>query len=41
LNPKYAEAYYNRGIAYRELGKNAEAQTDFDKAKELGYTGPR
>jgi tetratricopeptide (TPR) repeat protein len=37
LNPKDGEAYYNRGSAYKKLGKNAEAQADFEKAKQLGY----
>jgi tetratricopeptide (TPR) repeat protein len=41
LDPKYALPYYSRGTVYRVLGKNAQAQADFDKAKQLGYTGPQ
>src|SRR5271165_4018575 len=40
LDPNYAKAYHNRGLSYSRLGKNAQAQADFDKAKQLGYTGP-
>ena len=32
-------AYYWRGKCYEQLGNNAQAQVDFDKAKELGYNG--
>jgi len=39
LNPNYAKGYYKRGICYREQGKTFEAQADFDKAKQLGYSG--
>jgi tetratricopeptide (TPR) repeat protein len=39
--PNFAAAYYNRGITYQQLGKSAKAQADFDKAKQLRYTGPR
>ncbi len=35
LNPQYAEAYNNRGIAKAELGRNEEAMKDYDKAIEL------
>ena len=28
LNPEYAQAYNNRGFAYRELGKKEEADAD-------------
>jgi len=31
LNPEYAEAYNNRGLAYKEQGKKAEAIADFEK----------
>ena len=41
LEPSYAAAYHNRGIASREQGENAQAQADFNTAKELGYTGPQ
>ncbi len=37
LDPKYAEAYYNRGAAYKEGGKTAKAEADFAQAKKLGY----
>ena len=32
---KYAEAYFNRGIAYARLEENQQAIKDFDKAIEL------
>jgi tetratricopeptide (TPR) repeat protein len=41
LNPNYAAAYHDRGLAYKQLGKNAQSQADFDKAKQLSYTGPQ
>ena len=31
-NPKYAEAYYNRGIVYGRLGNYKQAIGDFDRA---------
>ena len=34
-NPSYAQAVYNRGLAYQKLRKNAEAHDDFVKAAEL------
>ena len=37
LNPQDADAYYNRGIAYGDLGKREESERDLRKAKELGY----
>jgi tetratricopeptide (TPR) repeat protein len=40
-SPEYAVAYYNRGLAYRELGNTAKVKADLDKAKELGYTDLR
>src|SRR6516164_6259190 len=39
LEPNFAATYYNRGITYRKQGKDARAQADFDKAKQLGYRG--
>jgi uncharacterized caspase-like protein/cytochrome c-type biogenesis protein CcmH/NrfG len=33
------KAYYRRGLAFRQLGDQTQAQTDFDKAKSLGYVG--
>jgi tetratricopeptide (TPR) repeat protein len=41
LSPNEGDGYYWRGISYHRLGKNVEAQADFNKAKELGYTGPQ
>jgi tetratricopeptide (TPR) repeat protein len=41
LNSSYAEAYYHQGLAYRAQGYETLAQADFDKAKQLGYTGPQ
>ena len=41
LDPKYGEAYYSRGNAYKSLGKYQEALADHTKAIELnsGYSG--
>jgi tetratricopeptide (TPR) repeat protein len=41
LNPNSALAYNSRARAFEAQGKHVEAQADFDKAKELGYTGPQ
>ncbi len=38
LNPQYAEAYYLRGAVYGVIGKSIEAERDFGKAKDLGYS---
>lgn len=38
LNPQYAYAYYIRGVVNHTLGKNAAADHDFQKARDLGYT---
>ena len=35
INPKYAIAYYNRGIAYYSLKKYAESLADYTQAIEL------
>jgi hypothetical protein len=35
INPEYADSYYNRGIAHRELGNDVKAMAD-----ELGYKPP-
>ena len=35
LNPQYANAYYNRGNAYAQLGHYAEALRDYDRALQL------
>jgi tetratricopeptide (TPR) repeat protein len=34
-NPKDADSYVNRGIAYNELGQNQQAIADYNKALEL------
>ena len=41
LAPGFANAYYYRGLCYREQGKESEAEIDFDNAKRLGYAGPQ
>ena len=35
LNPEYTYAYYNRGIAYNDLGQYQKAIDDYTKAIEL------
>jgi len=35
LNPRYAAAYHNRGVAYREKGDTAKVASDFAKAEEF------
>jgi Flp pilus assembly protein TadD len=35
INPRDAEAYYNRGIAYGEKGQYDEAISDYNKALEI------
>lgn len=35
LNPSYPQAIYNRGLAYQQLQKNAEAHEDFVRAAEV------
>ena len=35
LEPGEADAWYNRGLAYKELGNEAKAKADFLKAEEL------
>jgi Flp pilus assembly protein TadD len=37
INPKYANAYNNRGIVYISLGNMVSACHDWLKACELGY----
>jgi serine protease Do len=41
LNPEYAEAYNNRGIAHGMLGNSVQAEQDFAKSKELGFVRER
>jgi tetratricopeptide (TPR) repeat protein len=36
LNPNFEDAYYNRGIAYAEIGSIAKAIADFNKVIEFG-----
>jgi len=36
LNPSYAKAYTNRGIAYRKLKRHAEAMVDLKAAAQFG-----
>jgi tetratricopeptide (TPR) repeat protein len=38
LDPQWAFAYYERSIAYQAIGMSEEAERDFAKAKELGYS---
>ena len=39
-DPNFGPALYNRALAYKAQGKITEAQVDFNKAKQQGYTGP-
>jgi tetratricopeptide (TPR) repeat protein len=42
LNPRYAEAYYNRGVAYYYKNEYDKSLEDMEKAKHLGYqTSPK
>jgi len=36
-NPVYAEAFYHRSLLMKVLGKQANWQSDLEKAKSLGY----
>ena len=38
LDPESAELYFNRGLAYDNLGRHAEAIQDYDKAISLDQT---
>jgi len=40
LEPSDPTAYYYRGFIYLEQGKEAQAQVDFENAKQLGYARP-
>jgi tetratricopeptide (TPR) repeat protein len=40
-NPKFAKAYYNRGVVYREKGMRAKAKSDFENAKSLDVGLPK
>jgi len=35
INPNFAGAWHNKGLALRNLGKNEEAVKCFDKAKNI------
>jgi tetratricopeptide (TPR) repeat protein len=35
LNADLANAYYNRGLAYRQKGDSQRAEADFAKARQL------
>jgi tetratricopeptide (TPR) repeat protein len=37
MNPKYANAYYDRGLAYNKLGNRKQAIRDFDKITEPNH----
>lgn len=37
LKPAYGKAYYVRGLIYEELFLPTDAETNFDRARELGY----
>jgi len=39
LDPNFANAYHNKGLALDNLGKSREAKQAYDKARQLGYTG--
>jgi len=41
LNPKAAQAFYNRGMAYYKLDKQTEAVQDLKRAAELGHEKAR
>ena len=41
INPKFAEAYYNRGNAYAEQGDDKAALKDYNKAIALTLSSPR
>ena len=37
LDPNYASAYFNRGLAYEMLGNKSMAISDYRKACDLGF----
>lgn len=39
LVPDFALAYYARGVVYKKIGNTEMAETDFEKAKALGFKG--
>jgi len=38
IRPQDASVYYERAVAYGELGKIVEAGRDLQRAKDLGYS---
>ena len=38
IDPKYALAWDNKGLALQAMGKTPEAEAAFHRARELGYT---
>ena len=40
VKPDFAEAHHNRGVAHEALGDFAQAKTDFESAKRLGFSRP-
>ncbi len=36
LDPNYAIAIFNRGLALQNLGRSADAEQDFARAKHVG-----
>jgi hypothetical protein len=40
VKPDFAEAHHNRGVAHEALGDFAQAKTDFEAAKRLGFSRP-
>ncbi len=41
LKPDYAEAWYNRGVAYYQMGEKEKACGDWQKAAKLGFEQAR
>ncbi len=37
INPRFADAWYCKGLALNKHGRTAEANSAFAKAKEMGY----
>ena len=35
INPQFAEAWYNKGVALKALGRTSESDAAFAKTKEL------
>jgi tetratricopeptide (TPR) repeat protein len=41
IDPVHAQSYYNRSLAFRALGKTAQADADLAKARQLDPTIPQ